>query len=92
MILVEDIVSAHKVKEAGFSALPLFGSSVYPKVISTLRALKRPTRLWLDLDQWGLLPPKLNRLQAFLNVPVRFIRTDKDPKEYSLEEIKEIVN
>jgi hypothetical protein len=47
--------------------------------------------LWLDLDQWGSIPKKINRLQTFLNVPVRFIKTDKDPKEYGLDEIREII-
>lgn len=88
VILVEDIVSAHKVREAGYTAIPIFGSNIYPKVLSTLRPLKRPVALWLDGDLWGVLPPKLNRLQAFLNVPVRFIRTDKDPKEYDVEQIR----
>jgi hypothetical protein len=56
-----------------------------------LRRARRPVGLWLDLDQWGSLPKKLNRLQTFLDVPVRFIKTDKDPKEYGLEEINSIL-
>jgi hypothetical protein len=92
VILTEDIVSAHKVRAAGFHTLPLFGTQLSPKVIATLRGRRAPTGLWLDADQWGVLAPKLNRLQVFLDGPVRFIKTDKDPKAYSLEEIKEIAN
>lgn len=84
-------MSAHKVAQVT-PTLPIFGTNLYPKVIASLRALKRPVALWLDGDQWGVLAPKINRLQTFLNVPVRFIRTDKDPKRYSLDEIKEILS
>jgi hypothetical protein len=92
IVLVEDLVSAHKVRQAGYSCLPIFGSDLYPLAIKVLRATRKPVALWLDLDQWGSLPKKLNRLQTFLDAPVRFIKTDKDPKEYSLSEIKEIIN
>jgi hypothetical protein len=90
-IVVEDLVSAHKVRQAGYFCLPIFGSDLYPKAIMALRRARRPVGLWLDLDQWGSLPKKLNRLQTFLDVPVRFIKTDKDPKEYGLEEINSIL-
>lgn len=91
VVLVEDLVSAHKVRAAGFSCLPLFGTVLYPKALQVLRALKQPVVLWLDEDQYSLLPPKLNRLQTFLDLPVRFVKTEKDPKQYSLDEIKEIL-
>lgn len=86
IVLVEDLISAHKVGRVA-KALPLFGTMVYPRVIATLRALKRPVTLWLDADQYTLLPPKINRLQTFLDVPVRFVKTEKDPKAMSLEDI-----
>jgi DNA primase len=86
-VLVEDLVSAHKVRQVT-ACLPLFGTTLYPKTVQALRALKRPVVLWLDSDQYTLLPPKINRLQAFLDVPVRFVKTEKDPKAYSLEEIR----
>lgn len=92
VIVVEDLVSAHVVRSAGYFSLPIFGTSLYPKAIAALRALKRPTRLWLDPDQWGVLAPKINRLQTFLDVPVAFIRSSKDPKKYSPDEIKEFYN
>ena len=91
VVLVEDIISAHKVRQAGFHTLPLFGTVIYPRAIGALRPLKRPVRLWLDEDQYTLLPPKINRLQAFLDAPVGFIKTEKDPKAYTLDEIKEIL-
>lgn len=91
VVLVEDLISAHKVAQVT-KAIPLFGTSIHIKVIQALRALKRPVALWLDEDQYGYLPRKINRLQTFLDVPVTFIRMRKDPKRYSIDEIKEILN
>lgn len=88
--LVEDIVSAHKVSQVA-TTFPVFGVEIYPKLLMALRALKRPVALWLDEDQYALLPPKLNRMLTFLDVPVTFIRKRKDPKQYTVDEIKEIL-
>ena len=71
--------------------LCLFGAKIPDEVIKKLIALKRPVIVWLDEDQYGLLAPKLNRLQTFLRAPVRYVKTEKDPKEYNLDEIKEIL-
>lgn len=91
IVVVEDIISSHKVAQVA-PALALFGTDIHKKALQALRALKRPVALWLDEDQYRVLPRKINRLQAFLDVPVVFIRKRKDPKEYSLEEIKEILD
>lgn len=91
VVLVEDLISAHKVAQVA-TAIPLFGTRVSDQVLHLLIGLKRPVVLWLDADQYTLLAPKLNRLQTFLGAPVRYVKTEKDPKEYSLEEIKEILN
>lgn len=91
LVLVEDIVSAHKVRQAGYYALPLFGTELYPKAIKAIQALNRPTSFWMDEDVWEYLPKKINRLQAFLEAPVGFVKTRKDPKEYALSEIQEIL-
>lgn len=90
VVLVEDLVSAHKVAQVT-SCIPLFGTAIFDLVIKELRALERPVTLWLDADQYSLLPKKMGRLQALLNVPVRHICTPKDPKSYSVVEIKDIL-
>lgn len=91
VVLVEDLISAHKVAQV-YPSICLFGTNIHAKAIQALMALKRPTMLWLDEDQYTLLPPKINRLQTFLTHPVRFVSTEKDPKAYSLDEIKEILD
>lgn len=91
VVLVEDVISAHKVGQVA-TAICLFGTNVHAKAISALQYLEQPVTLWLDYDQRTLLPKKINRLNAFLRHPVDFIVTEKDPKAYSLDELKEILN
>ena len=91
VLLVEDLISAHKVGLAGFTAIPLFGTSIGDRHIAHLQALNRPVVLWLDYDQGGSLGKRMGRLQAFLKNPVRGVWTTKDPKCYNIEEIKRIL-
>jgi hypothetical protein len=91
VVLVEDLISAHKVAQV-YPCIPLFGTNVSDVVVKKLQALKLPVTLWLDEDQYTLLPKKINRLQTFLEAPVGYIYTGKDPKEFSVKEIKEILN
>lgn len=91
VVVVEDLISQHKVAQVTPS-ISLFGTNLHDIAMRSLIALKRPVVLWLDGDQYPLLAPKINRLQTFLRAPVRYIRTDKDPKEFKLEEINEILS
>ncbi len=91
IVLVEDIVSWHKVGQVA-PCLCLFGTNVHSLAIKELKAFKRPVMLWLDDDQYTLYPPKVNRLQTFLDVPVGYIHTKKDPKGFSLQEIERILS
>lgn len=91
IVLVEDIISAHKVAQVT-PCVPLFGTVIFDKILKELKEFNRPVKLWLDADQYQLLPPKINRLQSLLNVPVSYIQTRLDPKEYSTSDIKELVS
>lgn len=91
IVLVEDIVSAHKVGQLTPSVC-LFGTNLSDPVLRYLIQQDRPVGLWLDEDQWELLGKKIGRLQTFLGPPVRHIRTEKDPKGHSLNEIREILD
>ena len=91
IVLVEDIISAHKVGQIAPS-LCLFGTDVHKAAIRELIRLDRPVVVWLDHDQYALLPKKLGRLQAFLNHQVTYISTVLDPKLHSLTDIKGILN
>lgn len=90
VVLVEDIISAHKVAQVN-PCICLFGTHIHDLAVKELQVLDRPVVIWLDADQYPLLQKKINRLQLFLKHPVSYINTEKDPKEYSVAEIKEIL-
>lgn len=88
VVLVEDLISAHKVAQVA-SCICLFGTNVHDMAVKKLQALGRPVVLWLDEDQYQLLPKKIHRLQTLLRHPVTYVKTRQDPKLLSLDEIKE---
>jgi hypothetical protein len=88
IVLVEDLVSAHKVAQVA-PCLCLFGTHVHDVAIKLLLSYNNEVVLWLDADQYTLLQKKVNRLQTLLNRPVRFVSTEKDPKSYETEEIRQ---
>lgn len=79
VVLVEDIVSAHKVGRAT-TAIPLFGTQIHPPVLYYLMNQDKPVRLWLDKDQEHRIHKTVMHLQSMINNKVSVIITDKDPK------------
>lgn len=92
IVLVEDWISAHKVANAGYTTIPLFGTEVHTPVIYHLINAQEPVSLWLDKDQRSLVAKKASRLASVIGRPVNFIFTDKDPKQYSFQEIRKELN
>lgn len=90
IVIVEDIISAHKVAQV-CPSLCLFGTDVHDVAVKELKKQGRPVVLWLDQDQYSLLPKKMGRLQSLLGASVGHISTRKDPKELSVEEIKQML-
>ena len=88
VILVEDLISGHKVAAAGYTSIPLFGTKVSNPVMYYLLQSNKPVALWLDKDQELNVKKEALHLQGLLNVPVIVITTDKDPKALSIDEIK----
>lgn len=89
--LVEDIVSAHKVANAGICSIPLFGTKVFDDVLYYLLQTNQEVCLWLDKDQESLVRRQALRLESIINKPVKVIITEKDPKSLSFQEINENV-
>jgi len=89
IVLCEDLVSAHKVANAGYLAMPLFGVNWHPCHVYYLMQEQRPIVLWLDKDQAGTIMRKAMGLQALVGCPVHTVSTDNDPKELSFKEINE---
>lgn len=92
IVLVEDLLSGHKVASAGYTAVPLFGTKVHGPVMYYLLREQRPVALWLDKDQEGNVKREAIHLQGILNRPVSVVVTDKDPKALSIDEINESLN
>ena len=92
IVLVEDLISAHKVAEAGYVAIPLFGTQVHNCVLYYLLNSDKQVVLWLDKDQEGNVKKTAIRLQSIINRPVSLVITDKDPKCLSFETIQASLN
>jgi len=90
IILVEDIVSAHKVGQV-FTTIPLFGTIVHPCHKYYLMQAMRPVKFWLDKDQEHLVKKRAVALQSLIGNTVDIIVSQKDPKSYSLQQIKELI-
>lgn len=89
--VVEDVVSAIKVGRVA-AGLPLFGNSLPPDWMVLLAKL-RPSRIliWLDPDM-ATQSWKLTRKMNSLCGCARSVRSEMDPKDYSTEQIREIIN
>ncbi len=84
LVLVEDIVSAILCNRH-VSAMCLFGSHIPFKPLKTALDQKYLVWIWLDSDKLNkALEMALKCVQ--LDLPVRVIRTDKDPKNLTEEE------
>ncbi len=92
VVLVEDVISAHKVAYAGFLCIPLFGTTLHDCHIRTIRHLGLPISLWLDADQEQLSRKRAARISAITGLPLQIITTKEDPKALPLQQIKEILN
>ena len=90
IVLVEDIVSAHKVGQIT-SCIPLFGTNIFDSVVSTLRLYKKPVIMWLDKDQQDHARKRAARLAMLTGCEVSYVFSDSDPKELSFEKIKGVL-
>lgn len=90
VVLVEDIVSAHKIGQVG-TAIPLFGTDIFPSLIPALRHINLPILMWLDKDQEQYAMKRGARLSVLTGLPVRYIFTDDDPKLQTFDFITKVV-
>ena len=95
-VVTEDLLSAIRVNGAGYSAACPLGTSLSDSQALRLylHALAMPVAIWLDPDVAGRRASRKFARQLSLmgaGAHVREIKTDKDPKYYSDQEIKEIL-
>jgi hypothetical protein len=92
VVLVEDLISAHKVNAAGFTCLPLFGTNVHKPALYYLMNQTQPVVLWLDKDQELNMKKQAMRLESIISNQVSVRSTDHDPKMLSFKQINEVIN
>jgi len=91
VVLVEDIISAHKVGRVEI-AVPLFGTMIHACHYNLLKHIGLPIVLWLDQDQDPYTRKKATQISMVTGLPVEIVSTKKDPKAIPVETIKEILN
>lgn len=89
-ILVEDIVSALKIEEAGYCAMPVFGSQIGLERLRTLCNRFSDIRIWLDPDK-RVESIKEAQKASLEGMAIKVLFSDKDPKELTCEEIQDIL-
>lgn len=90
IVLVEDLISAHKIGQVTTS-IPLFGTKIHPCHLYYLINERKPVVLWLDKDQELNVKKQAWQLESVINRPVKVVITEQDPKKLSYEEIKNIL-
>lgn len=88
-VLVEDILSALAVARAGANSLALLGSSMNMGVQEFIKTNK--VRVWLDPDKRKECIRYAKMLSAYGFKASPVVLTTKDPKEYSTDEIRNIL-
>ena len=98
LVLVEDCLSAIKIasltdaceKPLGFDSMPLLGSGISLQKLTRLRPFYDVLAVFLDPDMWhkGL---SITRSAQLLGFRARAIKGTMDPKEYSYQELKDLL-
>jgi hypothetical protein len=92
LVIVEDLISAWKVGHTNtIQVMPIFGSNISLLRLAKLKLLGyTKIIIWLDWDKrdYVIKPAQLARK---IGLDVKVIRTPKDPKDYSYEEIRELL-
>lgn len=90
-VLVEDIISAIRVSNNSIASMPIFGSHISLDILKRLKLIGiYSIYIWLDKDK-QIEAIKFSKLATSIGLKSRTIITDKDPKAYSNEEIREIL-
>ena len=85
VVFTEDLISAVVVSRVT-AARPLFGTSLPPNYVQGSKSY----RLWLDKDKRIEAMKQCNHYKQY-GIDIRPIFTEKDPKEYTNEQIKEFL-
>ena len=88
-VIVEDVLSAIRVhRETGYNTIALLNTSVTNQLLINLSNAE--VYVWLDSDQLANMMSIVAKAVTF-GIKCRYLHTQKDPKEYSNNEIKTIL-
>ena len=91
VVICEDIMSAIKINRIE-NSMPLFGSYISNQLLSRLSKLFSHSIVWSDPDKQGKeYVSIINRGQMYFD-SVRCIISEKDPKDYETNKIKECLS
>lgn len=91
VVLVEDMLSAVKVGRV-CTGVPIFGSNIPLKLLTSLLVRFRRLGIWLDRDKASEALKTHSRASQLGFADQFVVLTDLDPKEYAEDEIKRLVN
>ncbi len=90
-VITEDILSAIKVYRSGFSSIAILGTSISTTAASRIGTYEHVI-CWTDGDKAGDAAwLKLRKRMALYDTTLSRIRTDDDPKNISITEIKRLI-
>lgn len=97
VVITEDCLSAYKVSLCGYTGWPVLGTKLTEqRTLALIRAALRsnlPLLIWLDPDNAGMKARgAVMRTASMLGVPYRVVRSARDPKLHSKEEIASLLN
>jgi len=93
IVLTEDILSAVKVGQIATAWARLGTGPLGDALLRELALTGRPVAIWLDPDDAGIKGRiRIGKQLRALGVSVRIIRAEQDPKYYSLDQIKELLD
>jgi DNA primase len=91
IVLTEDLLSAFKVGLVG-EAWCLMGTYANARLIAGLLERKAPVAIWLDPDAPGRkAAAKVRKQLSAYGIAARVIRSDRDPKFHTFDQIKECI-
>lgn len=90
VVFVEDVLSAWRVADAGYTSCAVLGTSFRPRVLEAALSGKLAAAIWLDPDKAGdAAAVKLRRALRLYDVEVRKITSERDPKYHSSKQIQQ---
>lgn len=90
-VVVEDCASGIKLAKSGFTGIPVFGAKMSASKMNRICQMFENVIWWLDNDKF-VESAKQSNLCKLLGVNSHVVNTAYDPKEYSVAEVKDILD